>query len=84
MAILKERRSARTWWYIFFIVIASGVGFALIVYSRWDTLAELAGANEKEEYTEKDLMQCGPGTHQEGSKCVANKTPSGPAAPSPQ
>lgn len=86
MGILNLRSRARMWWFVLLVVIASGAGYVLIVYSRWDTMAELAGANEKEEYTDKDLMQCGAGTHQEGGRCVANKgapAPAPPAVPAP-
>jgi hypothetical protein len=62
-----------------FLVIAVGAGYTAIVALKWDLLVKLAVGDQPSEYTQKDLLHCEPGTHQQNGMCVTNP----PSAESP-
>jgi hypothetical protein len=74
----SNRRRTLLWWKFLAIVIAVGLGYAGFVAYHWDRFMEW-GADANKEFTEKDLLQCEPGTHQEKGRCVSNPNPSHPA-----
>ncbi|MBI3552188.1 MAG: hypothetical protein HY077_06695 [Elusimicrobia bacterium] len=74
----RKRSAAAFWWRMLAATILAGLGYAGVVSMNWDRLTSLGAPQQ--EYTEKDLMQCEPGTHQEGQRCVSNPAKPGKAA----
>jgi hypothetical protein len=79
MATPRERKTLRKWWTLLFIVILAGAGYAAFVALKWDTLKRLSGIDDSNGDSERDVLNCSAGTHQEGQRCVSN--PERPAPP---
>jgi len=68
----KRKKALMMWWKALFLVIASGAGFAAIIGFKWDLFMHELGALDPQEYSQKDLLQCEPGTHQQNGMCASN------------
>jgi hypothetical protein len=78
-----SRKKDLLWWKILAMTAIAGLSYAGFVASHWDRFMSW-GQEANQEYSDKDLLQCEPGTHQEKGRCVSNPVASHPApAPAP-
>ncbi len=78
----KRFNKTAFWWLMVGMTILVGIGYSGVVALNWDRMVSLGANSQPKEYTEKDLLQCEPGTHQEHGRCVSNPVRPGAAAPS--
>ena len=80
MGMMRKRESLRKWWKVVGLLIVIAIGFSVVVSMKWDEWVALSGAEEPTEYSQKDMMSCQAGTHQEHGRCIANKVKPASAA----